>query len=94
MSRARRQARKAVAETWAGYRQATFSQTTGTMVVVLRAADAGIDDDPDYPWATLCDDHDSVCLHRTLAVARDFAPTPDAWCQGCREVLYGGKAAS
>lgn len=83
ISRRRRRTR---ARTWAGYRQAHFARSTGTMVVVLNGAEADLDTgDGTMPWSTLCDDHSEVVCHPTLQLARWHASFPESWCHGCRE---------
>lgn len=82
-----RSERLAEARTCLGYRQAHFARSTGTLVIVLQAAVAGIEDDPATPWATVCDDHGSVICHYTLADARGHAAAPEGWCEECRGTL-------
>lgn len=81
--RLRRADRLAAAAGWAGYRSARISPQTGTLVVVVDAAAAGIEDDPAIRWATLCDDHDGVVCHPTRALAESNASDPAGWCDGC-----------
>lgn len=85
VSAADRAARLADARTWDGFRSAHFARSTGTLVVVVQSAEAGIEDDPELPWATLCDDHSSVVCHTTLALAKAHAADPAGWCDDCRE---------
>lgn len=79
----------AEARTWAGYRSAHFNQQTGTLIVIVDAWVAGLETEaPGEPrWATICDAHDSLVLHYTLADARNHAAAPAGWCEPCRELL-------
>lgn len=80
-----RQARLADARELAGYRSAHFARSTGTLVLVLDAVAAGLEDDPEIPWFTVCDDHGGCVGHPTLALARSFASCPEDWCPTCQE---------
>ncbi len=80
-------ARRAEARTWAGYLSARISRQTGTLVAVLRSAEAGIESDPDLPYTTLCDDHSTLVCHRTRSAAEGFAAEPAVWCEPCRRQL-------
>lgn len=64
------------------YRRA---RTTGTHVGVYRAAEAGIEDDPTIPWATVCEEHAGVICHETRKLATEWAPHPEEWCRKCQE---------
>ena len=60
------------------------SRATGTLVGVYRAAEAGIEDDPTTPWATVCEPHGGCMCHSTRANAMRWAPHPQDWCPTCR----------
>jgi hypothetical protein len=61
-------------------------KTRRGVVVGLYAADqAGMEDDPELPWATVCEDHGSIVCHPTLQLARDWMAAPHGWCDDCRE---------
>jgi len=81
---AERHRRLADASTWDGYRSAAFNKETGTLVVVLNAHEQGLDDDPENPWATFCDDHGRFVSHSTLQLARSHASAPTGWCEPCQ----------
>ena len=34
-------------------------------------------------WATYCRRHQSFIQHETRALARDWKPYPEEWCEGC-----------
>lgn len=67
--------------------QSHRNRETGTQVSVYQAAQAGIEDDPATPWATVCEDHGSAVCHYTLAEARGHAANPSGWCEACRTAL-------
>lgn len=59
------------------------NRQTGTHIVVGHATDVGLDDDPEYPWWTICEEHGRVCSHPTLALARVHGAYPNGWCGVC-----------
>lgn len=46
-------------------------------------------------WATYCRRHEFFIQHETRALARDWRPYPEEWCEGCQEEAatddYGGE---
>lgn len=68
----------------AGCVQQRRAQQTGTLVGVYHAAQAGLEDDPSLPWATVCEVHGNLVCHSTLALARWHAVDPQGWCEDCR----------
>lgn len=77
-----REERLAEARELAGCRQAHYARENGALVVVL-GPEAGLDDDPELPWWTVCLDHDRLVGHPTLALARSHAADPEGWCGVC-----------
>lgn len=75
----------ALARERAGCVQLRYARSTGTLVGVYRADEAGMEDDPVWPWATTCEDHGNLVLHKTRALAISHAPDPQGWCDACRE---------
>lgn len=82
----------ATPDRWAGERARTRNRRTGTLVVTVDApaqgVDAGGDSLPDgtfrpWRWATICDDHGTICGHQTLALALGHMRSPDGWCEAC-----------
>lgn len=71
----------------AGLVQLRVVRQTGTLVGLYRAAEAGIEDDPATPWATVCEDHDGVVCHETRADAESWVSQPAIWCSVCQEQL-------
>lgn len=58
------------------------SRSTGTIVSLFRAIEAGLDPEGG-PYATVCEDHGTILNHRTYALARRHLPTC-GWCEACR----------
>ena len=56
-------------------------RASGTVVSVYNAEEADLDTEGG-PFATVCEDHGSVCNHATLTLARRHAVVPE-WCEDC-----------
>ncbi len=65
------------------------SRETGQLVSVYRSNEAGIEDDPTIPWATLCETHSSVVCHSTRELALHHLTAPTGWCIPCRVAVTG-----
>jgi len=63
-------------------------RATGLEVGLYAAEQAGIESDPEVPWATVCEEHGSVVCHPTLALARSHMARPE-WCEECGPALFG-----
>jgi len=64
------------------------SRKTGHLVGVYNNEQAGMDDNDGLePWSTVCEEHNTICSHRTLALARDHAGDPMGWCEECAEAM-------
>lgn len=59
------------------------SQVTKTLVGVYHAEQAGLDNDPDCVWYSVCEDHGTLVGHRSLRLAKDHAVDPTMWCEEC-----------
>jgi hypothetical protein len=70
---------------WAGLVSYHRARSTGTQVGVYKANEAGMEDDPATPWATVCEPHAGVVCHTTRADAMAAAPYPNQWCPTCQE---------
>lgn len=77
----------------AGLRKLTRARSTGTLVGVYRSTDAGLDDDPEVPWMTVCEPHGYLVGHSTFKLAESFASAPEEWCEACQHVLDLGAAS-
>lgn len=62
------------------------ARQTGRLVGVFQAAQAGIEDDPETPWATVCEEHGGCSCFTTLAEARSMASDPVGWCEACAAI--------
>jgi hypothetical protein len=71
---------------FAGCVEQRRNRLTGFLVGVYQADQAGMESDPATPWATVCEEHNSICVHGTLALARSHAGDPCGWCEDCRKV--------
>lgn len=64
------------------------ARSTGGIVTVVSAQDAGLDDgNGDTKWYTICDMHDEATGHSTCDLARSWAAEPETWCETCRDVV-------
>lgn len=57
------------------------SRATGHLYGLYNAEQARMDTAAGA-WATVCEDHDTICNHDTLALARYHLPSGD-WCERC-----------
>jgi len=78
---------------FAGLVQKMRAHSTGTEVGLYAADQAGMESDPETPWCTVCEEHNTLVCHSTLALARSHAADPAGWCEECRANLER-KAAS
>jgi len=66
------------------------SRTTGTVIGLYRARDARLDDDEGRaPYSTVCQDHGTICCHRTLRAARGHMAYV-GWCEACHAGARNG----
>ena len=76
-----------------GYRAHSKARSTGTLVTLVDAYEAGYETPiPGAPhsqqpprWYTVCEDHDSCVGHDTQSVARSWLSAPEQWCELCQE---------
>jgi hypothetical protein len=59
------------------------SRTTKTLVGVYHGAQAGMEDDPELPWISVCEEHHTIVGHATLGQAR-LTRDPTEFCDNCR----------
>lgn len=71
---------------YAGCVERRRARQTGRLIYLVQAAQAGIEDDPATPWATICDEHSGVICHGTLAEARSMMSDPLGWCEACAAI--------
>lgn len=68
------------------------SRQTGTLVGVYASEQAGMEDDPECTWASVCEEHNTLVSHRTLALALSFRDPRD-WCDCCRGTCCDGASS-
>lgn len=56
----------------------------GVQVGLYRAREAGLEDDPEAPYATVCEAHGAIVLHATRRDGERSLPYPEGWCDDCR----------
>lgn len=59
------------------------SRSSGTVVGLYRADEAGLDADAG-PFATVCEDHGGIVNHRTRSIAESHLSHPIEWCPRCQ----------
>ncbi len=64
------------------YRRA---RSTGTFVGLYKSSEAGMEEDPELPWTTVCEEHSTLVCHRTRALAASHLPHPEEWCEDCQK---------
>lgn len=69
----------------AGCIEVRRSRATGTLVGLYRSAEAGMEEDPETPYTTVCEEHNTLVCHATLKLARENLPDPRGWCDECRD---------
>lgn len=57
----------------------------GTQVGLYRSREAGMESDPEYPYSTVCEAHNTLVCHSTRKAAEQSLPHPEMWCDECRE---------
>jgi len=60
------------------------SRRTGRLVGLYHADQAGMDLESGA-WSTVCEEHSTICNHKTLAHARAHLGDPTMWCELCQE---------
>jgi hypothetical protein len=61
----------------------------GIHVGLYRSREAGIESDPEYPYTTVCEDHNTCVCHETRRSAEQCLSHPEMWCDDCREARPG-----
>ncbi len=61
---------------------------TGLLVGLYQSAQAGMEDDPEQPWSTVCEEHGNLVCHATLTLARQALSHPE-WCEDCQAIMDG-----
>lgn len=63
------------------------NRETKTLVTVVSAEEAGLDDAPGSRWYTICEDHNVAVSHATKRLARWHSAKPTTWCEECHGEL-------
>lgn len=72
---------------YAGLVEQHKARETGTTISIYRNDQAQMDD---YrPWSTVCEEHATIIVHETLALARYHAANPLGWCEVCNGQVCG-----
>ncbi len=71
----------------AGCVQQRINRATKTLVGVYASDEAGMESDPELPWAVICEVHHTIVCTETLAAARSTATDPRNFCDECREQI-------
>lgn len=56
----------------------------GVPVGLYRSLEAGIESDPEYPYTTVCEAHNTCVCHETRRAAEQSLAYPESWCDQCR----------
>jgi hypothetical protein len=60
------------------------NRETGFYVSLYRSAESGMENDPDLPYATVCEQHATLVCHKTRKSAEGWLSDPRGWCEECR----------
>lgn len=72
----------------AGLIESRVNRLTKTEISLYDSAKAGIEDDPESPWAIVCEAHGSILTHTSKTAARSHMATPE-WCSKCEKIMRG-----
>lgn len=61
------------------------SRKTGVLVGLYQADQAGMESDPESPWATVCEAHNTLVCHASLSAAKNNMSDTTMWCEQCQE---------
>jgi hypothetical protein len=70
----------------AGAVECRRNRASGTIITLYRADEAGMENDPELPWCTVCEDHGAIVCHGSRELAKQAMPWPD-WCEQCQEIM-------
>lgn len=59
---------------------------TGFQVGLYNGLESGMDSDEEFPWITVCEEHNTLVNHPSLRLARSHMAMPE-WCEECQKVL-------
>lgn len=61
-------------------------RATGNLMGLYVADQAGLEEDREFPWAAVCEQHGNVLRAQTLKLARAHMSRPE-WCDECSDQL-------
>jgi len=61
-------------------------RATGSPMSIYAADQAEFEDDPEFPWAVVCETHGIILRAETLRLARSHMSRPE-WCEECSHQL-------
>lgn len=61
-------------------------RATGNLMGLYAADQAGLEEDREFPWAVVCEQHGTVLRAETLKLARAHMSRPE-WCEECQDQL-------
>lgn len=64
------------------------NRKTGYYTSLYKSAEAGIESDPDLPYATVCEQHGLLVCHSSRALAMGNLSQPFEWCSYCQSIVY------
>ena len=70
----------------AGALESRRNRRTGLIVTLYRAAEAGMENDPETPYCVVCERHGTLVCMATREQARSAMSVPD-WCADCQEIM-------
>jgi len=63
----------------------SVSRETGKLVGLYHSVQSGMEGDPELPWTTVCEEHNTLVSHPSLQAAKNSLPFPTSWCDDCRQ---------
>jgi hypothetical protein len=70
----------------AGAVASRVNRMTRTTITLYNSVEAGLENDPEGKWSTVCENHGAIVSHATRAYAASAMSCPD-WCDDCREAM-------
>ncbi len=72
----------------AGFIESRINRITKTEISLYDADKAGLESDPENPWATVCEAHGSIMMFASKSAARYHMAVPE-WCSTCAKTING-----
>ncbi len=74
------------AEGLAGCVEQKKCRATGHLMGLYAADQAELEDDPEFPWAVVCEEHGTILRAESMRLARAHMSRPE-WCEACSDQL-------